>query len=230
MVPDETKWPKLSRNLKLGVRVAAMRSAGRYVKDHPERKADLDALGFEWRIRVNTYKYKQQVVEELFDQVFQCHKIYKSIHGDVNVLPNFIVPVEEPWPESLQGLNIIQHITAIRNRDRLVHGFTDREEKLSALGFDWAPTTPRSQFSKKRFDVMHKALKVYSELKGDLLVPQAFVVPEHEPWPVESWNLKLGARVNSIRGQGTLVANFPERRALLDSIGFKWDLPPEGRR
>ena len=29
----------------LGVRVAAIRSAGRYVKDHPERKAQLDEIG-----------------------------------------------------------------------------------------------------------------------------------------------------------------------------------------
>ena len=91
---------------------------------------------------------------------------------------------------------------------------------MNALGFDWAQTTPRAQFSKKRFEVIYEALKVYSELKGDLMVPQAFIVPESEPWPVESWNLKLGARVNSIRGQGTLVANFPERRILLDKIGF----------
>ena len=38
IVPDTEEWPRLCRNLKLGVRVAAMRSAGRYVKDHPERK------------------------------------------------------------------------------------------------------------------------------------------------------------------------------------------------
>ena len=41
VVPDEGKWPRLSRNLKLGVRVAAMRSAGRYVKDHPDRKVNI---------------------------------------------------------------------------------------------------------------------------------------------------------------------------------------------
>ena len=36
MVPDEEPWPKAARKigLKLGVRVAAMRSAGRYVKVH----------------------------------------------------------------------------------------------------------------------------------------------------------------------------------------------------
>ena len=185
-------------------------------------------MGFEWRIRDNTYK--QQVVEELFDQVYECLTIYKTIYDDVNVPPKFVVPDEKPWPESLWGLSLGQQVTAIRNKDKLVYGFSDREEKLNALGFDWAQTTPRAQFSKKRFEVIYEALKVYSELKGDLMVPQAFIVPESEPWPVESWNLKLGARVNSIRGQGTLVANFPERRILLDKIGFVWDLPPDGRK
>ena len=37
IVPDDDSWPRLSRNVKLGVRIAAIRSAGRYVKDHPER-------------------------------------------------------------------------------------------------------------------------------------------------------------------------------------------------
>ena len=103
------------------------------------------------------------MVEELFDQVFECLKIYKCIYADTNVPTKFIVPAENPWPESLQGLNLGQHVTAIRNKDKLVYGFADREEKLNALGFDWAPTTPRAQFSKKRFDVIYEALKKYSE-------------------------------------------------------------------
>lgn len=45
IVPNEEPWPRVSRNVKLGVRVAAIRSAGRYVKDHPERKAQLDEIG-----------------------------------------------------------------------------------------------------------------------------------------------------------------------------------------
>jgi hypothetical protein len=44
-VPPSPPWPRLAWGLKLGVRVAAIRSAGRYVKDHPERKRSLDELG-----------------------------------------------------------------------------------------------------------------------------------------------------------------------------------------
>ena len=169
-------------------------------------------------------------MEELFDQVYESLIVYKGIFGDVNVPSKFVVPDEAPWPDSLRGLGLGQQVGAIRNKEKLVFGFSDREKKLNELGFDWEISTPRAQFSKKRFEVIYEALKVYKELKGDLAVPQAFVVPECEPWPTEAWNLKLGARVNSIRGQGTLVANFPERRALLDDLGFIWDLPPDGRR
>ena len=67
VVPDDDTWPRLSRNVKLGVRIAAIRSAGRYVKDHPERKAELDNMGFEWRLRDHTHS--QQVRDDLFGQV-----------------------------------------------------------------------------------------------------------------------------------------------------------------
>jgi len=228
VVPNEDPWPRLTRKLKLGVRVAAMRSAGRYVKDHPERKSLLDTLGFEWRIRDNTYK--QQVVEELFDQVYEALVVYQKNFGDLDVPSKFVIPEDTVWPESLWGFGLGAQVVAIRKKDKLVYGHEEREQKLNDLGFSWELTTPRAQFSKKRFEIIYEALKVYKELKGDLLIPQLFVVPEAEPWPEETWNLKLGARVNSIRGQGTLIANFPERRALLDDIGFVWDLPTEARR
>lgn len=228
VVPDEEPWPRLTRKVKLGVRVAAMRSAGRYIKDHPERKSLLDGLGFEWRIRDNTYK--QQVVEELFDQVYDSLVVYKKVFGDLDVPTKFIIPEDAVWPESLWGFTLGAQVVAIRKKDSFVHGHTDREQKLNDLGFSWELTTPRAQFSKKRFEIIFTALNIYKQLKGDLLIPQVFVVPEEEPWPEETWGLKLGARVNSIRGQGTLITNFPDRRALLDEIGFIWDLPNEVRR
>ena len=78
--------------------------------------------------------------------------------------------------------------------------------------------------------MVYQALLTYKELKGDLLVPQAFIVPSEEPWPEFTWGLKLGARVNAIRSQGTLVANSPERRDMLDQIGFEWELPSAVKR
>ena len=39
----------MNRGRSLGVKVSDMRKRGDLVKDHPERRAELDALGFRWR-------------------------------------------------------------------------------------------------------------------------------------------------------------------------------------
>ena len=214
-VPDEPMWPRHCRNIKLGVRVAAIRSAGRYVKDHPERKTDLDNLGFEWRLRDSTKK----VVDDLFEQVYEALVCYKQeIDEELSVPIDFIVPSDAPWPEITWGLTLGAHVQSVRDKDKLVYGNEEREQRLNDLGFQWEETG-RTAFSKKRFDLVYAALKAYKEVHGNLVVPQAFVVPVNDDfWPEETRGLKLGARVNAIRCQGTLVANSPERRCEINKI------------
>lgn len=81
------------------------------------------------------------------------------------------------------------------------------------------------------------ALETYKKIYGDLLVPQPFAVPdadssESKDWPKETWGLRLGARVNAIRSQGTFVNTNPERRQVLDDLGFVWvpDASARGKR
>ena len=81
-----------------------------------------------------------------------------------------------------------------------------------------------------RFQNVYTALVTYMKLYDDLLIPQPFVVPKDPMWPEEIWGLRLGARVNAIRSQGTFVNNNPARRQLLNDIGFVWNPPKEGRR
>lgn len=225
-VPDDEPWPRYCRTVKLGVRVAAIRSAGRYVKDHPDRKEDLDKLGFEWRLRDNTHK--QQVNEEHFEQVMMALTAYKQLVGAdlVNVPLDFVVPAAEPWPEATHGMKLGEQVKAIRDKDKLVYGNPEREKRLTELGFDSEAEGGRSVYSKKRFEIVYAALQAYKAIFNDLTVPQAFTVPEDDPrWPEEAYGLKLGARVNAIRCQGTLVSNSPERRDMLDKLGFSWELP-----
>ena len=228
-VPSEAPWPRLVHGHKLGVRVAAMRSAGRYVKDHPDRKEKLDSLGFEWRLRDHTHK--QQVGEQEFDDVYEALTLYKGIYGDLKVPNNFKVPQDDAlWPTKTHGMNLGNIVHSIRSADKLVYGSPEREKALTDLGFVWEETG-RALYAKKRFELIFQALEVYKTLHGDLLVPQAFVVPKDtSDWPEELWDLKLGARVNAMRSQGTLVSNSPDRRARLDEIGFTWELPLALRR
>jgi hypothetical protein len=84
--------------------------------------------------------------------------------------------------------------------------------------------------SEARFQKVYSALVTYKKIYGDLLVPQPFVVPDQSSdWPKESWGLRLGARVNAIRSQGTFVNNNPERRTMLDDIEFAWSPPKSDR-
>ena len=48
VVPSEAPWPAEVWGLKLGHRVSDIRSSEQYVKDAPERRAELDAMGFRW--------------------------------------------------------------------------------------------------------------------------------------------------------------------------------------
>jgi hypothetical protein len=72
------------------------------------------------------------------------------------------------------------------------------------------------------FTVM-PALAAYRDVHGDLNVPKSFVVPPEEPWPEESWGLKLGRVTDAIRSKGTYTRNQPERLQQLEDVGFVFD-------
>lgn len=228
VIPNEEPWPKICRNMKLGVRIAAVRSAGRFVKDHPQRKAELDALGFEWRLRDNTHK--QQVENDLFDQIYEALRFYKeNIHSDLNVPADFIVPVNDVWPENLWNLRLGAHVQSIRENDKLVYGHEQREKLLQDLGLIFGDS-PKVLLSKKKFDLLFQGLLFYRSVFGDLQVPETYVVPSEDPWPEQLWGIRLGSRVHAIRTHGTLIANFPERREMLASIGFSLELVETSKR
>jgi hypothetical protein len=210
VVPDEEPWPRLTRNLKLGVKVAAIRSAARFVKDRRDRKADLDALGFEWRIRDHTYKQQQN--EESFDKVYSALIHYKKNVDDNLLVPiDYVVPKGEGWPEDCWGIKLGDIVQSIREKDKLVYGHKDREKKLAELGFQWEESK-REIHSRKSFDAIYSALVTYKELFDNVMVPQSFVIPSELPWPENTWGLKLGARVNAMRAQGSLISSEPERK------------------
>lgn len=212
VVPNHLPWPRQSRGQKLGVRVAAVRSAGRYVKENPARKAELDAIGFEWRIR-EPLKQPPEDSEERFDLVVRALQIYKQ-HVDAFLqVPNkYVVPEDATiWPEELHHFKLGYHCNNIRVYEKMIAGNPERRRLLADLGFSFEKAS-RSHDANKRFENIYAALVTYKQLYGNVLVPQHFIVPAEEPWPEVSWGIKLGARVTAIRSQSTFVSNSPERR------------------
>ena len=211
----------------LGKKVALIRSTGKYVDDKPNRRKQLDKLGFVWRARAAP-KSAAGSPDISFDQVYEALVVYKSeVDGSGTVPADFTVPDSDPWPENTRGLPLGASLNKYRSA-KFLKANPEAAEKLRQIGF--APNSKKTSANDIRFNNVVNALKRYQEIYGDMMVPQPFTVPDSSSdWPQETWGLRLGARVNAIRSQGTFIKTSPERRQTLDDLGFVWT-PPESEK
>ena len=184
-------------------------------------------MGFLWRLRAPSPDKNMDVS---FDQIYDALVTYRSEvqpEGSLVVPSNFIVPNYGPWPEATRGMPLGKKIPTVRSKAYLKANPT-ATEKLTKIGFEFDGKVAAND---ARFNNVFNALKRYKELHGDLLVPQPFVVPDgSDDWNENFWGLRLGARVNAIRSQGTFVKTNPQRREQLDKLGFEWELPSSGTK
>jgi len=231
VVPEMAPWPESAWKMKLGQRVAGIRSTGKYVQNNETRRKMLDDMGFLWRLRSSSPGKKLDGIA--FEQVYDALKMYREqVQPDgkkLEVPPNYIVPDCEPWPDSTRGLPLGKIMPTVRSKTYLKQ-HPDALKKFISLGFQ--PDVKAAAYD-LRYQRVYDALVKYKELYGDLLVPQPFTVPEDgNEWPEEVRGLRLGARVNAIRSQGTFVKSNPSRKDELDALGFVWEPPAnaDGRR
>ena len=97
-----------------------------YVKDHPERRAELDALGFVW-----------DDLERRWEEARAALLAYQEVHGDLEVPYAFVVPSEAPWPEEVWGMKLGSRVNTIRNDEIYVKDHPERRAELDELGFRW---------------------------------------------------------------------------------------------
>lgn len=220
---SEAAW-----GMPLGKRVSQIRSEGKYIENNERRRQQLDKLGFVWRMRSETQSAVDSV-EIPFEQIYDALKVYRNEvqpTGTLSVPSEFTVPESDIWPESVRGLPLGRSMQKLRSKAFLREN-PGAEEKLVAIGFQ---ISAKMAANDVRFQNVYIALQRYKEIYGDLLVPQPFEVPvDTKEWPKATWGLRLGARVNAIRSQGTFVKANPERRQLLEDLGFVWT-PPENER
>jgi len=220
VVPSSTPWPEPAWGMKLGQKVGSIRETGLYISKSQKRREQLQKLGFVWTVRASADN------SITFDQIYDALTVYRTEikpSGPLTVPTDFSVPDAEPWPENTRGLPLGKSIKQLKSKAYLEDN-PGAEEKLQQIGFE---TGKKMSANDKRFQAVYVALERYKETYGDLLVPQPFVVPtDSSEWPEESWGLRLGARVNAIRNQGTFIKNNSERQDKLDALGFVWT-PPE---
>jgi hypothetical protein len=87
--------------------VGNIRSVELYVKHHPERRAELDALGFVW-----------DDWERRWEEVRAALLAYREVHGDLEVPQLFVVPSEAPWPEEAWGMKLGSRVSHIRSDEQ----------------------------------------------------------------------------------------------------------------
>ena len=118
--------------MKLGGRVDDIRQKEIYVKDHPERRAELDALGFVW-----------DDLERRWEETRDALAVYKELHGDLQVTREFVVPSEASWPKEAWGMKLGYSVSNIRHRGDFVWSgnfaetHPERRAELDAMGFRW---------------------------------------------------------------------------------------------
>lgn len=214
--------------MKLGQKVGQIRSTGKYIDNNERRRKQLEKLGFVWRLRSETQGAVDSV-EIPFEQIYNALVVYRNeVQGDgpLTVPVEFTVPDSDPWPESTRNLPLGRSVQKLRSKTYLRNN-EGAKEKLIELGFQLDSKAAANDI---RFHNVYTALGRYKEIYGDLLVPQPFEVPtDSSDWPESTWGLRLGARVNAIRSQGTFIKTNPSRREMLDEIGFVWS-PPESER
>jgi hypothetical protein len=194
---DDLSWPQETRGIALGETLHSIRN----MNCHKAIHKDLIELGLD---------LSQQIASPDFERVFKALSDYKAVHGDVLVPQRFVVPRgDAAYSENAWGLKLGANLSQIR-----VDGaYSEHRDRLEALGVNFEVKV----YDVRGFDVIYSALEAYKSVHGNLLVPKRFVVPQDDVnYPPETWGMRLGSNVNSIRNNGI----YSEHRVKLEELGF----------
>ncbi|CAM9491472.1 unnamed protein product, partial [Laminaria digitata] len=240
VIPAEEPWPMEIWGHKLGSRIAQMRMTGRWLGDTEEtleeRRNILDKLGFEWRLRVHDDDTEGDGNVEEFSILCEGLEIYQELGGSVPNMPaTFVIPNADPWPIRTRGFPLGSQVRVVRSRQKYAKDCQANADRLLALGVPINPMVSTEKAggrwggpTETRFDKLCKALETFAHLYGHTQVPINFEVPRDEPWPISTWNVKLGMSLSNIVTKGTFIKGYPDRQARLETLGF--DTDPGGVR
>lgn len=106
-VVASSDWPEHLGGMTLGRLVRRIRDGDLEVKHLSERKAKLDAIGFDWGD-------PKRFIDVPFDKCMCALYAYYMIRGDTAVVKDFVMPDEEPWPKVLAGFDLGAAVVRLR--------------------------------------------------------------------------------------------------------------------
>jgi len=166
----------------------------------PERKARLDALGFEWECPGRIAPHMEEHNATLWERMMTLLLDYKAAHGHCQV--------PSTWKEHPQLAKWVTRQRMLYQQGTLA---AERQQRLDEIGFAW-----KSEFlhNTHGWEARFAELVAFQQQHGHL-----HVTLKNESSPgLMHW--RDNQRVN-LRA-GTLT---PERQARLDAIGFEWVCP-----
>jgi hypothetical protein len=203
---DDESWPKETWGMKLGGVVSNIRSGNSY----KDKRQELMSIGFDYSLQSTSQNYAAAESALLR---------YKDMYGDMLVPCAFTIPYDDDsWPEETWGLRLGGVVSKIRGG----RSYKDKRQELINIGFDFNPQSNGPY----GYAATESALLRYKDMYGDMLVPYAFIIPyDDDSWPQETWGMKLGQLVNSIRSGHS----YKDKRKELMSIGFDYSLQSTAR-
>jgi hypothetical protein len=130
----EVDWPEHLGGMQLGNIVARIRDGSLEVKHLPERKAQLDAIDFDW----GDPKF---FIDVPFEKAMCAMYAYYLVRGDMFVQTDFVMPDVDPWPQALAGYEVGQSVKRIRELQNFLEAYhTDKVSLLRMIDFVWFPT------------------------------------------------------------------------------------------
>ncbi|KAF4144103.1 Helicase associated domain-containing protein [Phytophthora infestans] len=206
------EWPKELQGYRLGSMVNRTRTASGYVEFVERDREELEQLSF--YLNSNDQKWQENILP--------AFEMYHRVYRNCNINTHFIVPEEEPWPQSMWGMRLGFIARNIRNRGDFFLQVARDYEKLKSIGFVWNVFAAKWQYA------VLPALHTYVRVYGDANVPGDFVVPPEDPWPEESHGLKLGELAASPMRRKNFADFIEIDRMQLEALGFFWSALPDG--
>lgn len=199
VVPSMHPWPAECWGLKLANKAANIRAGRIYNK--PNELLLLNGVGFEW-----------DPAGLNFEKVMSSLEVYREQHGNVPIPKSFKVPSTAPYPRNTWGTKLGLLVRNFRYRG----DYAQHRDRFAALGV----TQDKVGIDTRHWDYLYRALVMYKSTYGDVKIPRKWVVPSEDPWPAESWGMKLGYRVHNIVHRGDYILSNSTRSELAADLGI----------
>lgn len=206
---DDVRWPEKTWGYRLGRMVALIREETDEELP-PTHKSDLEQLDF----------FDAELSKRVWrERVQPCLEIFVQVFGHTDVSADFVVPSEQPWPESAWDTQLGYIVENINANNLFGAALDDDKMHLKELGFRWEPLF--GKWSKQ----LLPALKRFHEIHEHCDVPQMFQVPVNDPtWPEETWGYRLGKQVSLLRRGGRNSPDIVDELEDLDAMGFSFNV------